>query len=197
MGTEHLAHQPQQQHGAAGSGQAALPWERPSYMDLELQRQQQLQAEQAQHQAAAAPVPAAVGSVAARLGGVAADPAVAAFSRAITQAAASLGLEGRRVATVPVPGMAGGRGDGSSGSAAGQLTTFQVTITHQNGGPGSASQQSAGLAPLLSQPDLQQLLRQRLRQMELELVKLRAEQAERALEQTRRQRELTAAAKLE
>lgn len=192
MGDEHLAERAQQGAAGQGPGQAALPWERPSYMDLELQRQQQQQGQQAQQEAAAALVPAAAtaGGVAARLGGVAADPAVAAFSRAITQAAASLGMEGRRVATVPMSGAA-------AMHDAGQLTTFQVTITRQDGAAAAAGPSGAGSAPLLLQPDLQHLLRQRLRQMELELVKLRAEQAERALEQARRQRDLTAAANLE
>ncbi len=196
MGEEHLAQQAQQGAAGQGPGQAALPWERPSYMDLELQRQQQQQGQPAQLEAPTAVVPAATeaGGVAARLGGAAADPALAVFSRAITQAAASLGVEGRRVATVPVPGLASMRGSSGGGSPGGQLTTFQVTITRHGG---AAGQQGAGSAPLLSQPDLQQLLRQRLRQMELELVKLRAEQAERALQQARQQRDLTAAAKLE
>lgn len=42
-----------------------------------------------------------------------------------------------------------------------------------------------------------QVLRQRLRQMELELVKLRAEQAERLLADVHRRQELSTSAKLE
>lgn len=104
-----------------------------------------------------------------------------------------MGLDGRSVLAVPLAGQQrGGAGAGAGTGSHG--TTFQVTISHQQG-PGAAPQRHL-TAPLLRQPDLQAVLRQRVRQMEVELVALRTQQAERQLEQAQTQQHLSAAARL-
>ncbi|EFN60040.1 hypothetical protein CHLNCDRAFT_133263 [Chlorella variabilis] len=189
MGQELL---PVGQQGQQGAARSVLPWERPSYMDLEVERQRQAQAQQqqAQQQQQLAGQVLALPAAAAAAGG----PVAGAFARALAQAAAaSMGLDGRSVLAVPLAGQQrGGAGAGAGTGSHG--TTFQVTISHQQG-PGAAPQRHL-TAPLLRQPDLQAVLRQRVRQMEVELVALRTQQAERQLEQAQTQQHLSAAARL-
>ena len=153
------------QAGAGSSGSQDLPpWERPSYMDLELQRQQQEQQErqqgqqgqqgyqavqlagpleppqQQQQQDAGLALTLRPAAVSGHRG--APDPAsAAAFARALTEAAASLGMQGRSVAAVPLPMQHNG----------GQQTTFQITIAQSGEGGRQLS------APLLHQPALQEV----------------------------------------
>ena len=152
---------------AGGSGSQELaPWERPAYMDLELQRQQQEQQEQQQRQQqqqqqqvvqldslepppGQRPPPQQEAGLALSLRPAAVsghrgmpDPtSAAAFARALTDAAASLGLQSRSVASVPLPMQHNG----------GQQTTFQITIAQSGEGGRQLS------APLLHQPALQEV----------------------------------------
>ena len=138
MGQQLAGQQQAQQPAQQGQQQAELPpWERPSYMDLELQRQQQQQQQAVQQvQGVASPPPLPQQLVAAS--GV--DPAAAgAFARALAQAAASLGAAGR-----------GAAGPARTGV---QPPSFRVTITHDGVGAGVRRLS----APLLQQPDLQQV----------------------------------------
>ncbi|KAL4855256.1 Polyadenylate-binding protein 2 [Chlorella vulgaris] len=158
QGSTLVQQQQQQQQGAQELQQQRLPpWERPSYMDLELERQrQQQQQQQQQHEVslhqAAAQQYPPPGLGLART--VAAPPVVDAFARAPAQAAA-------------LPAQPNG----------GQATRFQVTFSQQ----GQAARRMLS-APLLQQPDLQAVLQRRLRSMELQLVALKADQAQRQLE---------------
>ena len=212
------AQQAQQQQQQAQQQEVA-PWERPSYMDLELQRRQQQQAQQAAQQqqqyaqrAQTSPPPeqqqqvreetpniSSIVVASPRAGGSgSANRAAGVFARALSQAAASLQLSGRSLSAAPPAAQRFGHPGGH------QHASFQITITHPDGGPSPAAHGGPGAAravalaaPLLSQPDLQEVLRRRLRDMELQLVKLRAEQEERAAADARRGQELSAAAKLE
>jgi hypothetical protein len=148
-------------------------------MDLEQQRQQQAaQRQQAQRQQAAQQPEASPAGLPAA--------SAATFGRALAQAAAAgLGAPPRSVSAAAHP------------SASPLNGSFQVTI-RQGAGAAAALHSGGGpAAPLLRQPGLQGVLQERLRGMELQLARLRAEQAEARLAAAQARRELSTAARLE
>ncbi|KAI3429550.1 hypothetical protein D9Q98_005638 [Chlorella vulgaris] len=150
----------QQQQGAQELEQQRLPpWERPSYMDLELERQRQQQQQQQQQQQHEVPLHQAVAQQH--------PPPGLGLARTVAAPSVADGFVSAPAQAAALPAQPNG----------GQATSFQVTFSQQ----GQAARRMLN-APLLQQPDLQAVLQRRLRSMELQLVALRADQAQRQLE---------------
>eukprot|EP00887_Chlorella_sp_A99_P003153 scaffold9.g3153.t1 len=184
-----------QQHDAGAAtgapafhaGDPAQPWERPSYMDLEVQQRQQAATAQAaagaqqllsqQRRQQALMLQAAAGQFAAAVAAAAAPGAAGA-----AQLRATAALPPGTTLRVTVPGLAQWQQDG-----AGAREVLEL-------------QQQQGLAPaapLVAQPELQETLRKCLRSMELELVELRADALQARKQEAEAARPPSASAKLD